>query len=1328
MNLQFARSGRPQNGFGLLKWVALVCVNACILLLASPAFSQTAGEAAITGTVTDATHAVIPNATVIAHNEQTGVDTQRVTSSAGVYQISPLIVGTYTVTVTAPGFRELKQQGIVLTQNQIYGLNPILEVGKQDETVTVTEAPPSLDTVSAELGSNIEAQEFMDLPVLMSSQQRDITSFSNLLPGAQGGTRSSLFSGTANRVQEVYLDGVPLTTISQIGDNRPIFNVIPSDAIGEIGAMTSGQSVEYQGAGSVNYNMKSGGNMFHGAVAEYVRNTVFDTWGFTAPSATKQALVNGVLTTVPAGKPVEHQNELSLSGGGPVLIPHVINGHNKLFFFGAYDRAHSRNGVNPAVATVPTTKMRTGDFSELLAANGGPGYILYDPTSQGACTANSTTGPCRYAYGQTAGSGPGPNGNPAGTATNIIPSSMISPIAQKMQSFLPAPINSNITNNYLGGTPTGYDNWLVSARVDYTVSPKQNIAATFARGNRVAWPYTSSANMILPAPYIPTTYSTVVGRWADFSDSYTFTPNVVNQFKYGYSYFGGPPTRNVTQGVSAWEATTMGIGFTGLPATSQALTELPTVNFAGSNAQTQWGLGSSGATSTIVSNTFTAVDNLLWIKGKHAITFGVQVQWLQENADSADGPTGMLQLNYATAETSGITETAKGASYTPSYTPSSGYSYASYMLGAVNGTGLTYQPFSVLGGRYHTFAPYLQDTYTLTPKLTLTLGLRWDYLPTFREAQDRWSFLNPTLTNPVTGNLGALQFAGNWGGSSASCNCRTPVSDYMKNFGPRAGLAYSLNNKTVIRAGYALAYSHAGGTGGAGGTYNGTGQLGFSVSPSWSDGAAGPSAGPAFYLNNSTGFTSAGLANTNLGGAGYTFALSSPGTVSQTLNVGNTLDANGNYINPGGAPAYADPYLSGRAPEFSFWNLGVQRELTNNMTLTLNYAGSESHFISGASNMRGLYAGQIDPKYLQLGSQLGLAATSANLASVNSSAASLGLPAITSPYASFLTAAGTSAGGGKATITRALTWMPQFSGSTDEWPVVANANYHSLQVSLARRLSKGLVFNFNYTYSKNIDDAGNQRSGYAIPASALLSGKSYPVNRIDRSISANSVPNSIAFYGTWKFPALAEKVGGANPVAKWVVNDWSLAWVATYVSGTPLFVTSANCTGPAGTCMPDVNPSYTSKSIRQNGKWGDGALGNNLGKYSYLAGYINSSTPGSGAQTTSGSTTTQVLCTASSNAYCNAGVASNAYYMIGDAPRWSFGLRNPSVPNLNLSLRRTFPLVTDRVKFQFAADCTNVANKVTFGGIQATVSTANFGTVTSAGGNRDFQFSGRITF
>src|SRR5271170_1073160 len=410
-------AGLVGKQMGGLKFVAAIL--ACVGLLLPVATAQTAGEGAITGTVTDTTGAVIPDATVTAHNVATGVDTTRVTSSAGVYQISPIIIGTYSVTVSQAGFSKFTQENIVLNENQIFGLNPVLKVGSQSDIVTVTEAPPQLDTANATLGGTISSSEFANLPLMVAgNQQRDITSFSNLLPGAQPGSRSSLFSGTANRVQEVYLDGIPLTTISQIGDNRPIFSLVPFEGIGQVGALTSGQSVEYQGAGSVNYTMKSGTNQYHGTVADFVRNTVFDTWGFTAINATQKAIVNGVVTTVPVGKPVDHQNEFTAAVGGPVTIPHLFNGHNKLFFFVAYDKTHTRSAPTYATQTIPTTLMQQGDFTELLTANGGPGYNIYDPTTR-SCVGSSCT---RKQFMGVK------NGLPT---ANVIPGSEISPISQK---------------------------------------------------------------------------------------------------------------------------------------------------------------------------------------------------------------------------------------------------------------------------------------------------------------------------------------------------------------------------------------------------------------------------------------------------------------------------------------------------------------------------------------------------------------------------------------------------------------------------------------------------------------------------------------------------------------------------------------------------------------------------------------------------------------------------------------------------------------------------------------------------------------------------------
>jgi hypothetical protein len=999
--------------------------------------------------------------------------------------------------------------------------------------------------------------------------------------------------------------------------------------------------------------------------------------------------------------------------------------------------------------------MQSGDFSELL--NGtyggvtyyGPGYAVYDPTTQAACTAKSTNGPCRYQFGYGPGATSGPEGNPVptGAAVNVIPTGAISPISKAMEQWLPTPTvpvtesasgYSGISNNFLGGPASGYDNWLYEGRVDYDLSSKQRISFVVTGGNRTAYPFTAASSVnnttgtgssiVLPMPYTGSDYSIVAGHWMDFGDSYTFTPQLVNQFRFGWSNFGGPPLKNLTQGINQYEATTLGIGFTGVPADGQAVTEFPTVNFGGSNAPNQWGLGGSGVTATTVSQSYTTLDNLLWVKGKHAITFGFQMQRLEENADAYDGSASSLTLNYSTNETACIvpsgskstcTVPVAGSGYI--YGGSSGFAYASYMLGAVGSTAaLSLQPFTVLGARYPTYAPYFQDDWKITPKLTLNLGLRWDYMRPYHETLDRFSYLNPSLTNPVTGNLGALEFAGSHGGSAVSCNCGTPINTYWKNWGPHVGFAYEFNSKTVFRGGFATLYSHAGGLGGAGNAYNGPSQNGFTSSVSYTANSAGSGAGPVFYLNNGTTFTSAGIANANFGGVGVTVpAITPPGAISQTLQVGNTVNGSGAYVAAGAAPGFADFYISGRAPEFNFWNFGIDRALSNNISISINYAGSESHFIAGASNMRGLYAGQVDPKYYVLQGLLNSAATTANV-----QAAQAILSSITVPYSGFEAAAATSGGAGQATIARMLTWMPQFSGTTDTWGNVANANYHALQISAHKRMSNGLDITANYTYSKNIDDAGTQRSGYAIPSTLMRNGRGWIKNRADRSISANSVPQNLAVYGVYHMPFGEGSLGGsANRMLRQIIKGWDLSGTFTYVSGTPLLITSSACTSTAqplsGTCMPDINPSFTAKSIRQNGSWGKGITASTFSSISYLKGYVSSTALNSGSDNST--------CESSTGPFCN-----TQSFMFGDAPRvLPFdGLRNPSVYSLNGSVRRTFD-INDRFKFVFAADCQNIPNKVTFSGIGVNINSSSFGTVSGATGNnasRDFQFSGRLNF
>ena len=255
----------------------------------------------------------------------------------------------------------------------------------------------------------MENSTYANLPLQMNNAQRDATAFASLAPGAQAGTRVPIVGGTGNFLGQLYIDGMPATTINQQGDNRLVSQGIDLDAVDQFQVVTSTPPAEYSGAGALNFTMKSGGNKYHGQASYFIRNTAFDTWGFTqkwqqqpginpatglsyptcSPVATTTVSGGNTITNAPrAGcqpKGAEHQNEISVTFGG--RVPHT---GNKLFFFFAYDKFHSRRAANPALFTIPSPLMIQGDFTEM---NGGVGTggltgtgannrpLIFDPTS-----------------------------------------------------------------------------------------------------------------------------------------------------------------------------------------------------------------------------------------------------------------------------------------------------------------------------------------------------------------------------------------------------------------------------------------------------------------------------------------------------------------------------------------------------------------------------------------------------------------------------------------------------------------------------------------------------------------------------------------------------------------------------------------------------------------------------------------------------------------------------------------------------------------------------------------------------------------------------------
>jgi hypothetical protein len=1073
--------------------------------------AQIGGSGSINGTVTDPTGAVVPGATVTATNTSTNATTTQVTSNAGTYVLSPLTPGDYSVTITVDGFKRFTQEHISVNALQPVGLKSELVLGSSNEIVTVVGAPPQLETTNATIGITMENEDYTQLPLQINGGPRNPTAFVYLTPGvAHGGpgVQTGIFngSGSQGRVDEVYIDGFPQTSIYEQGDPRYVSNLVSVEAVDQFQVVTSNPSAQYQGIGLENYVVKSGTNQIHGSVFEYLRTTALDTWGFYAPAVINPTIGKAV-------KPQEHQSEYGVTLGMPIK-------KNKIFFFGTYDGFLYHKDNNPTFTTYPTMRMRTGDFSELLALS--TPQPIYDPLS--CPTGSQGSGSCtrtQFNYG----------GHP-----NVINPSRLGAAEQFMMKFLPTPINGNVTNNYLSQIPSFTHHWDTTERLDWKINEKQNFSFVFGAELGGVYGYQSNGSNPGPLPYTSGQGYETKNKLFMLEHTYTITPHVVNQLKYGYSRFWGPVFNPDYRNKGFGMGTDGGI--TGLPA-GQASASFATVTWAGNNALTQW---SGDQDYNAMTNYYTLLDNVQWTHGRHNMTFGAVHEWLQLNDYTFTTGTSPLMLGYSNAQTALYTGGTQSTT--------TGNALASFFIGQTNTGSLTQLPFTDTGARIGNTSVYGQDDFQLSPKLVLNVGLRWDYYPVYTEVQNRSSFFIPTLTNPITGNLGALQFAGN-GSSPTYCNCSTPVNPWHKNFGPRIGLAYSVTPRTVIRGGYSITYSH--GTGARNATYLGTGTTGFSAAPNFTSTTAGDQ---AFNLNG--GFP----------------AYAAPPTISNGYGTFFTTASTA----PAASMSYADPYLGDRQPYANNYNFGIEQQLTNDLAFQLNYVGSQGHFLPvNNSGARGVWSNQLNPAYYNLGGLLSSTVTPATLA-----AAQAINPSIKLPYPTF-----------SGTLAQMLLPFPQYSGLNDTYDNIVNSNYNALQLVVRQRMSHGLQFMFNYTWGAAIDDDGTFRSGY-------LS------NRIERSRSTVDSPNVVNATAIYKLPfGRGHDLGANNVVVRSLVSDWQLSGIYTYASGVPLAIIATGCNTPGGgQCMPNYNTAFTGPA-RINGKWGSGATAALSPSYINLSAFSN---------------------------------------------------------------------------------------------------------------------------
>jgi hypothetical protein len=1285
--------------------------------------AQLSGKGAVTGTVADKTGAVIPGAVVAATNNATGITTTTTTTGAGDYVFSNLDPGIYTLATSAKGFEKLVQENIHVNAMESQTYNPVLTVGRSSVEITVTAAPPQLETSNATLGATMENEVYSELPVEMgaygNADQRRATDFVYLMPGVQGNetngnatTNVGVVNGSGSRgaASAVYVDGVVFVRAGGNGDPRYVWTAISVDAIDQFQVQTTGYSAVYEGQGVMNYTVKQGGAKQHGSVYEFFRNTSLDTWGFWGKA------VNPVIGV--AVKPVEHSNEYGINLGGP-LVP-FGKWKQKVFYYANYN-GFRYTSATPTPMTFPTAAQQGGDFSAV-------GVPIYDPFSQSACTKNSTDGFCRYQYGFPYSGTPGPHGGPVTTApdptkVNVIPSTEFSPIALRMQALLPKTgIGTSLQNNYIAPNATGLVNWSTTDRIDFLATSSDTLTFIFADGRQASSNpvgQTTAGRNVGPVPfnygqaYAPKTAVGII------EETHVFTPHLINQFKWGYARYNGPtfnPDQNATDA-----ATAMDISFSNptpsgsAPVAGQALQTFPIVPFAGTNAPTGW--GGTIANVTLAEN-YTVLNNLQWTVGKHSFTFGGQVAWMLYNTISAVGGTTPMVLASAVTETAGI---SKGSYSVMSGT---GLSYASFLLGEIDSASgknnapspstFSYADYSAhpgYGARFRPISPYIQDNWKVTPELTLDLGLRYDFFPSVREVKNDAGFFDPNLANPITGLNGALNFAGY---GTGTCNCTSPVKNYYRNIAPRLGLAYQLNPKTVIHSSFGVMYTHGDAVGGLASTL---GTLGFSNAPTIS---SANDVTTMTGLLNSSAIDASGNAIAGAG-SGIIPSYGAPQGRASGSGYGTGYTKTSGYTSSPSSFNYDDPYLGGRAPEYINWSLGIQRQVTNALAVTATYVGSEGHFLQLDSNTgRGLQSNQLDPKYLYLGSHLGDTGGSSGAVGTDCSTYSLTCPNL-SGYAT------------NQPLSTLLKPYP-FQSVSDSFGYIGNANYHGLQAMANMRAWHGLTVNANYTYSRAIDDAGTFRTGYAIPVGTIANHPtaSWKADRIERTLSTSNQKHHFVLTTVWDWP-LGRTIFADKFTERAILGGFKFSGIYQQYSGSPLAITeSSTQTNQAqnSTAPPIMNPNF-SGSVRQNGRWGKGATTSNYNTISYIVpstGYVQSgnnvSVAGPFINPTPPSTPTGQPAITS--------LLTNYAYMFSDAPRTApYNLIGPGNYQLDLAMVRSFPLhLTAASKLNFRAEWYNVTNHTQFAVASTAVGNASFGQVTasSVANRKAAQFSARIEF
>ena len=775
-----------------------LCIPLTLFSLAGQLAVAQLTTGTITGFVNDPSPAAVPGATVVATQLETGVRAQTLTSSVGNYVILNLSVGTYKLSITAPGFKTWNRTGIALLADQTARVDATVEIGSASEHIEVTGQAPSLKTETTDVSTTMENKLVEDLPITVAGVgggMRNAFGVSMMMPFVRSGngqTAGDDFQIAGGQFNDWNLSIDGLT--AEIGwRNFVSYNnsLLPNmDTIQEFRNDTAAFKAEQgrMSGGSMVVVVKSGTNELHGRVFDY-----YDTQHLDAN--------NWLNNKLGRPKAIYHRNDFGAMADGPVVIPKLYNGRNKTFFLLSYEGYRFPSTVGASLYTVPTPAMLKGDFSGWKNSSGAL-IPLYDPHST---TVNSSGATVRLPF-----------------AGNVIPASQTSPIGRNLAGFYPAANLPGIVNNYTnpGGAPSKalQDGWTTKA--DQAFGIKSRLSFTYTRNLSSTWrAYTNDPSNInnwpgLPAPMmngLQTTNSYHLGHVFRLNDTFLISPTLVNTLVVGFTRMHERERYALADPPGQDWGSKLG-GFLNYPYSNVGG---PSIAFADGNYT------SSSALSNYdeFSNSLGLDESLAWIKGSHSFKFGFSGQVLEY--DTQQAPRSSFTFSRL--------ETAVPADNTGN----SGNAFASLMLGAVQNANFSTTSNTDL--RWSTYAMYAQDDWKITPRLTTNIGLRVELVPGLTDRYNHLTYLNQTSPNPgADGFPGALLFSGSGSGATGS---RTPFPN-ATGWGPRLGFAYRLSDKTVIRSGGGIFYSPsknkvAGGT------------LGYVASPSW----VSPNQGitPAFY-------------------------------------------------------------------------------------------------------------------------------------------------------------------------------------------------------------------------------------------------------------------------------------------------------------------------------------------------------------------------------------------------------------------------------------------------------------------------------------------------